>query len=107
MPNPSPDVSSEARASWQRVRGILRPPLPLTISQWADRHRVLGPSSPMPGLWRTDVAPFLREIMDSLSPDSGVELTVVMKPVQVGATEVLLNTAAYYLAHAPSTVMIV
>jgi phage terminase large subunit GpA-like protein len=61
----------------------------------------------MPGAWRTDVAPFLREIMDCLSPDSGVELTVVMKPVQVGATEVLLNTAAYYLAHAPSTVMIV
>jgi phage terminase large subunit GpA-like protein len=61
----------------------------------------------MPGLWRTDVAPYLREIMDSLSPDSGVELTVVMKPVQVGATEVLLNTAAYYLAHAPSTVMVV
>jgi phage terminase large subunit GpA-like protein len=45
--------------------------------------------------------------MDCLSPDSGVELTVVMKPVQVGATEVLLNTAAYYLAHAPSTVMVV
>jgi phage terminase large subunit GpA-like protein len=104
LPNPSAD---EWRASWTRVRGILRPPLPLSISQWADRHRVLGPSSPMPGLWRTDVAPFLREIMDSLSPDSGVELTVVMKPVQVGATEVLLNTAAYYLAHAPATVMIV
>jgi phage terminase large subunit GpA-like protein len=61
----------------------------------------------MPGLWRTDVAPFLREIMDSLSPDSGVELVIVMKPVQVGCTEVLLNTAAYYLAHAPATVMIV
>jgi hypothetical protein len=27
------------------------------------------------------------------SPDSGVELTVVMKPVQVACTEVLLNAA--------------
>jgi phage terminase large subunit GpA-like protein len=89
------------------VRSILRPPPPLSISEWADANRVLGPSSPMPGAWRTSVAPFLKEIMDSLSPDSGVELTVVMKPVQVGATEVLLNTAAYYLAHAPSTVMVV
>jgi phage terminase large subunit GpA-like protein len=61
----------------------------------------------MPGVWRTDVAPFLREPMDSLSPDSGVELTVIMKPVQVGCTEVLLNAAAYYLAHAPATVMVV
>jgi phage terminase large subunit GpA-like protein len=107
MPTSAPELSSEARASWRRVRGILRPPPPLSISEWADANRVLGPSSPMPGAWRTDVAPFLREIMDSLSPDSGVELTVVMKPVQVGATEVLLNCAAYYLAHMPSTVMVV
>jgi phage terminase large subunit GpA-like protein len=61
------------------VRGILRPPAPLSISQWADQHRVLGPSSPMPGPWRTAVAPFLREIMDGLSPDSGVDMVAVMK----------------------------
>jgi phage terminase large subunit GpA-like protein len=30
-----------------------------------------------------------------------------IKPVQVGATEILLNTAGFYLAHAPSIVMIV
>jgi phage terminase large subunit GpA-like protein len=107
MPTFDADLSSESRAAWRRVRGILRPPAPLTISQWADANRVLGPSSPMPGAWRTDVAPFLREIQDCLSPDSGVELTVLMKPVQCGGSEVLLNAAAYYLAHAPSTVMIV
>src|SRR5215831_15974835 len=95
------------RASWRRVRDVLRPPPPLTISEWADRHRVLGPSSPLPGQWRTDAAPFLREIQDCLSPDSGVEKLIVMKPVQVGVTEVLLNAAGFYLAHAPSTVMIV
>jgi phage terminase large subunit GpA-like protein len=107
MPNLEPDVSSERRAYWRRVRDILRPPAPLSISEWADKHRVLGPSSPMPGVWRTDVAPFLREPMGCLSPDSVVELVVIQKPVQVGCTENLLNTAAYYLAHAPSTVMIV
>jgi phage terminase large subunit GpA-like protein len=99
--------SAVSRRLWDRTHDVLRPPPPLTISEWADRHRVLGPSSPMPGAWRTDIAPFLREIQDSLSPDSGVELTVVMKPVQVGCTEVLLNTAGFYLSHAPSTVMIV
>jgi phage terminase large subunit GpA-like protein len=64
--NPEPDLS-ESRASWRRVRSILRPPAPLSISEWADANRVLGPSSPMPGLWRTSVAAFLREIQDSLS----------------------------------------
>jgi hypothetical protein len=33
------------RASWHRVRHVLQPPPPLTISEWADKHRVLGPSS--------------------------------------------------------------
>jgi phage terminase large subunit GpA-like protein len=94
-------------ASWLRTRDVLRPPPPLSISEWADRHRVLGPSSPLPGQWRTDVAPFLREPMDCLSPDSGIERLVVMKSVQTGFTEVLLNAAAFYLTHCPSAVMIV
>ena len=58
-------------------------------------------------MWRTDVAPFLREIQDQMGPDSGVERVVIVKPVQVGATEILLNVAGFYLSHAPSTVMIV
>ncbi len=58
-------------------------------------------------MWRTDIAPFLREIQDSMGPDSGVEKVIVMKPVQCGATEILLNVAGFYLTHAPSTVMIV
>ena len=70
-----PDLWAESCAAWRRVRSMLRPPPKLTISEWADRHRVLGPSSPTPGPWRTDVAPFLREIQDSLGPDSGKRLS--------------------------------
>ncbi len=59
---------------WARIRDVLRPPPPLTISQWLPRIRtVLGPSSPLPGQWKTDIAPFLREPQDCLSPDSGIE----------------------------------
>ena len=64
---PKPNLAAEARAAWRRVSGVLRPPL--MISKWADRHRVLGPSSPMPRPWPTDLTPFLREIQDALSPD--------------------------------------
>jgi phage terminase large subunit GpA-like protein len=91
-----PDEQADAHAAWRRTRHVLPPRLPLSISEWADRHRFLGPSSPMSDAWPTDVPPFLREIMDCLSPDSGVEFTLVMKPVQVGLTECLLNAAAYY-----------
>jgi phage terminase large subunit GpA-like protein len=49
----------------------------------------------------------LKEIQDSLGPHSNVERIVVQKAVQTGLTEVLLNTAAYYLAHVPSTILLV
>jgi phage terminase large subunit GpA-like protein len=93
--------------AWRRVRDVLCPPPPMSISEWADAHRVLGPSSPLPGRWRTDTAPFLKEIQDSLGPHSGVERVVVMKAVQIGLTEALLNVAGYYLAHVAAIVMVV
>ena len=35
------------------------------MSEWADRHRVLSREySSLPGPWRTDRAPYLREVQD-------------------------------------------
>ena len=48
-----------------------RPEPLLTISAWADRYRILSQrASAEPGPWRTDRTPYLREIMDCLSPSS-------------------------------------
>jgi phage terminase large subunit GpA-like protein len=50
--------------------GLTPDPL-LTVWQWADRYRVLSQrASSEPGRWRTERTPYLREIMDSLSPGS-------------------------------------
>jgi phage terminase large subunit GpA-like protein len=40
---------------------MLRPPPQLTISAWAEQHRILGSrASSEPGPWRTSRTPYLR-----------------------------------------------
>ena len=66
----------------------LRPDPDLTVSEWADRHRMLsGRASAEPGRYRTLRTPYMREIMDRLSPGDPTQRIVFMKAAQVGATE--------------------
>lgn len=83
----------------------LRPPPEMTISQWAEANRVLsGSASSEPGRWSNARTPYLVEIMDELSPQSAATDVVFMKGSQIGGTEVLINTALYYIKHCPSPV---
>ena len=67
--------------------GLVPDPL-LSVSEWSDRHRMLSSkASSEPGRWRTSRTPYLKEIMDCLSPTSPVERVVFMKAAQLGATE--------------------
>lgn len=57
----------------------------LTVSAWADQYRLLSSTaSAEPGHWRTDRTPYLREVMDCLSPSHPAERVVVMKGAQIG-----------------------
>jgi phage terminase large subunit GpA-like protein len=86
----------------------LRPDPELTISQWSDQHRVLSRvSAGEPGRWRTSRTPFLREIMDCLSPSSPFSRVLFMKPAQIGGSEVLLNFLGYIVHQAPGPVLLV
>ncbi len=73
----------------------------ITPSAWAEAKRYLPPSvTSMPGPYRYDVAPYLREIVDCLSIDSPVRELAVMKGVQLGLTVgVLENAIGYYIEH--------
>src|ERR1039457_3844232 len=85
-----------------------RPGPPLTLSQWAERIRGLSlRGSAEPGPWRTDRTPYLREIMDCLSPSSPVERTVFMKGAQIGGTEAGNNWIGYVIHQAPGPMMAV
>lgn len=70
----------------------------MSPSTWAETKRYLPPSSSsMPGYYRFDVAPYMREISDCMSPESDVRHVTIMKGVQVGATTLLENTIGYYI----------
>jgi phage terminase large subunit GpA-like protein len=84
-----------------------RPRDRLTVSDWADRYRVLSSKqSGERGRWRTSRNPILREIMDCLSATSQVREIVVMKSSQVGVTEAMINKIGYNMDHAPCPTMV-
>ena len=74
-----------------RCVATLKPPPELTLSQWADRYRMLSAeSSAEPGRWHTDKAPYQREIMDAIG-DAHIRRVVIMCAAQLGKTELLLG----------------
>ena len=86
----------------------LMPDPEMTVSEWADEHRVLSQkASAEPGRWRTDRTPYLREIMDNLSPSSSVQQVVFMKGAQVGGTEAGNNWMGYVVHNTPGPMMLV
>ena len=86
----------------------LRPELDLTVSEWADRYRMLSSkASAEPGPWRTSRTPYLREPMDVLSSNSTVQRVVLMFAAQTGKTEAGSNWLGYVIAHAPGPMLCV
>lgn len=70
---------------------MFRPPALQTVSEWADENRMLvSESSSEPGRWRTERAPYQREIMDSFT-QTGIWKIVIMASAQTGKTEMELN----------------
>ncbi len=97
------DGGEELWAAWGD--GLKPDPL-LTISQWADAHRFLSPrASAEPGRYRTDRTPYMRAIMDALSPSHPARRVVFMKAAQVGATEAGNNWIGYVIHHAPGPML--
>lgn len=98
---PADGYVSDAEWHAQRFQALTTSVVVLKPSEWAEKHRYLPQSaSPMPGPYRFRVAPYLREILDSLSIDSPVREVALMKGVQIGATVgILENALGYWIAH--------
>jgi phage terminase large subunit GpA-like protein len=99
------DGAQDLSQAW--CDGLLPDPA-LTVSEWADRHRVLSPrASAEPGRYRTDRTPYMRAIVDALSPTHPARRVVVMKSAQVGFTEGGNCWIGYVIHHAPGPMLAV
>lgn len=85
----------------------LDPPPDLTVSEWAEAHRVLSDEAAAePGRWRNSRTPYLVGIMDAFN-DPMVEDIVVKKSAQIGYTETLNNIVGYIVAHDPGPTLVI
>lgn len=86
----------------------LQPDPDHTVSTWADAHRMLSQkASAEPGHWRTERTPYLKEIMDELSPSSPSQRVVLMAGAQIGKSETGNNWLGYVIHHAPGPMLMV
>lgn len=88
------------------IRNTLSPKETLTVSEWAERYRVLDGTSNIQGKWSNDVTPYLRGIMDSFV-DPAVRRIYFCKASQIGGTEAMLNMLGYIVTESPAPTMIV
>lgn len=85
----------------------LQPPENLTVSEWAEKYRMLdSKTSAMPGPWRNEKTPYLKEIMDEFINYETEEI-IFCKPSQVGGTEAMQNMLGYVIQQDPSPTLIV
>ncbi len=93
------DGEADIIRAW--ARGLAPDPA-LIVSAWADRYRILSSrASSEAGRYRTDRTPYMRAIMDALSPSHPARKIVFMKAAQVGATEAGNNWIGYCIHQAP------
>jgi phage terminase large subunit GpA-like protein len=98
---------NDTESLFRDIARIVAPPPKLTVSEWADLYRRLSSeSSAEPGQWRTDRAPYQREIMDAIN-DPEVDTIVIMSSAQVGKTEILLNAIGYFIDYDPSPILVI
>lgn len=87
------------------VRGHLKPPPRLTISEWADEFCFLPDNNAEPGRWRTSRAHYQKGIMDAIC-DRKIQKITIMTSAQVGKTSILNNAIGYYIHQNPKSIII-
>ena len=87
--------------------GIFKPPPKVTVSQWADKERVLSTEYSPGGRWETSAAEYQRDIMDAFT-DPAIEEITVMKSARSGGTQAAINNPiGYSVTHDPGPILMV
>lgn len=84
-----------------------KPPEKITVSEWADKYRVLDEkSSAAPGKWNTERTPYLRRIMNEFcNPE--IEEIDFCAGSQIGKTEAEYNMMCFAIDQDPGPVLVV
>ena len=86
---------------------VLKPPEKLTVSEWADKYRILSElDSASPGKWRTSKTPYLQKVMDCFN-DTAVHDITFCAGSQLGKTAAEQNMIGYAITQDPGPMMIV
>ena len=88
------------------IKRVLKKPEKLTVSQWAERFRILDESSNFSGKWSNDITPYMIGVMDAFNDPYIQEINFV-KSTQVGGTEAMLNMLGWVIMNDPAPTMIV
>ena len=80
----------------------LRPDDIITVSEWADRYRILPDENAVPGKFKMSRTPYLKEIADHLSVTDPAIKIIFKKGSQVGATELGNNWLGYTIDVSPA-----
>ena len=90
---------------YQVLIDSLEPRPDITCSQWADNNRLLsGKFAAEPGPWRTERAPWTREVMDCFS-DGVTERIDCMFGSQLAKSEMMLNVIGYFIDCDPCPIL--
>lgn len=86
----------------------LAPPPDYSVCEWAEKYRILpSEGANEAGPYRVSRTPYLKEVMECLSPSHICNLVVFMKGSQIGATEAGLNWIHYIIDHSPAPMLLV
>jgi phage terminase large subunit GpA-like protein len=89
---PAGHESHARRAAFDALARVFAPRRPLSPSEWAAAYRrMTAKTTAKPGPWQNERIPFLRGIMDALSPEHPAPLVVLCKSSQVGGSECGVN----------------
>lgn len=104
-----PDLPAGAAVLFSGLEAASRPAEDLTVSEWADRYRVVSSESgsPWPGPFRTDRVPYLREPQDCLHPDHPARRVTCRWAAQLGKSTAIENWFGFVVDQMPGSMMIV
>ena len=104
---PAADAVSRLNRLLSKVMSGLNPPENLTVSQWAEKYRVLSSeSSAEPGYWRNSRTKYLVDVMDAFN-DPKVKHIVMVAASQIGKSECINNIIGYIIHQDPGSILFI